>query len=153
MCLHHPVGYKAALSTVKEKKPATRQRILHKKNVGAHLTSPPAHKNRVYTCSPHLRRPLVIIVPFWRVWWASVHCRSPRSWLLLSPRAQRYFLTFRHDVLPLSDALGLSDNENLFTVLVSIHPHQIFTGLPVLVMNSQHLFADSLTSTLLDWLG
>ena len=24
----------------------------------------------------------------------------PRSWLLLSPRAQRYFLTFRHDVLP-----------------------------------------------------
>ena len=26
-------------------------------------------------------------------------------------------------------------------------------GLPVLVMNSQLLFADSLTSTLLDWLG
>ena len=29
----------------------------------------------------------------------------------------------------------------------------IYTGLPVLVMNSQLLFADSLTSTLLDWLG
>ena len=27
------------------------------------------------------------------------------------------------------------------------------TGLPVLVMNSQLLFADSLTSTSLDWLG
>ena len=53
----------------------------------------------------------------------------------------------------LSDALGLSDNENLFTVLISIPPHQIFTSLPVLVMNSQLLFADSLTSTLLDWLG
>ena len=55
----------------------------------------------------------------------------------------------------LSDALGLYDIENLFTVLISISPHHVFeiTGLPVLVMNSQHLFADSLTSTLLDWLS
>ena len=53
----------------------------------------------------------------------------------------------------LSDVLGLSDNENLFTVLISILPHQIFTSLPVLIMNSQLLFADSLTSTLLDSLG
>ena len=58
----------------------------------------------------------------------------------------------------LSDALGLSDNENLFTVLISILPRimsskKICTGLPVLVMSSQLLFADSLTWTLLDWLG
>ena len=43
---------------------------------------------------PLLRRPLVVIVPFWVVWWASAH-RKPRSWLLLIPQAQRYFLTFR----------------------------------------------------------
>ena len=63
----------------------------------------------------------------------------------------------------LSDALGLSDIENLSTVLISILPASCLqnfsqkksyvTGLNVLVMNSQLLFADSLTSTLLDWLG
>ena len=46
--------------------------------------------------------------------------------------------------------------------LSASHPHHVFkicfekmlvTGFPVLVMNSQLLFADSLTSTLLDWLG
>ena len=61
----------------------------------------------------------------------------------------------------LSDALGPSDNEKL------VHsPHQhlpasclrfflffLKKGLTVLVMNSQLLFADSLTSTLPDWLG
>ena len=53
----------------------------------------------------------------------------------------------------LSDVLGLSDNENLFTILNSVLQHQIFTSLPVLIMNSQLLFADSLTSTLLDSVG
>ena len=55
----------------------------------------------------------------------------------------------------LSDALGLNDIENLFTVLISTSPHHVFeiTGLPVVVMNSQLLFADSFTSTLLDWLS
>ena len=43
----------------------------------------------------HLRRPLVVIVPFWGVWWASAHHRSPCSCLLQISRAQRYFLTFR----------------------------------------------------------
>ena len=56
----------------------------------------------------------------------------------------------------LSDALAPSDNENLFTVLISISPNHVFqiyiiTGLPVLVMNCQLLFADSLTSTLISW--
>ena len=36
--------------------------------------------------------------PLWGFWWASVHYRSPRSWLLLIPQAQRYFLTFRFGV-------------------------------------------------------
>ena len=52
-----------------------------------------------------------------------------------------------------------SDIENLSTVLISIPPHHVFkiqkriTGCPILVMNSQLLFADSLTSTSLHWLG
>ena len=50
----------------------------------------------------------------------------------------------------LSDALRLSDHENLFTVLIYQHPpHLIFKSFHVFVMNSQLLFADSLTSTLL----
>ena len=47
-----------------------------------------------FTRVPLLRRPLVVNVPFWVVWWASAHHKSSRSWLLLIPRAQRY-LTFR----------------------------------------------------------
>ena len=47
-----------------------------------------------FTRFPPLRRPLVVNVPFWVVWWAGAHHKSPRSWLLLIPRAQRY-LTFR----------------------------------------------------------
>ena len=40
-------------------------------------------------------RPLVVNVSFWIVRWASAHHWSLRSWLLLIPRAQRYFLTLR----------------------------------------------------------
>ena len=39
---------------------------------------------------PLLRRPLFVSIPFWVVWWASAHYKSPRSWRLLIPRAQRY---------------------------------------------------------------
>ena len=46
---------------------------------------------------PLLRRPLLVSIPFWVVWWTSAHYRSPRSWLLLIPRAQRY-VTFRFGV-------------------------------------------------------
>ena len=40
-------------------------------------------------------------------------------------------------------------------LFVSLSPDHVFeiTGLPVLVVNFQLMFADSLTSTLLDWLG
>ena len=88
------VVYSGSVSTASEIL-HRRQRILAQKNVGAHLRSAPKHLNRVYTCSLRLRRPLVIIVPFCGVWWASVNYRSPRSWPLLSPPAQMYFLTFR----------------------------------------------------------
>ena len=53
------------------------------------------------SCSQHvtrfplLRRPLVVNVPFWVVWWSGAHHRSPCSWLLLIQRAQKYVLTLR----------------------------------------------------------
>ena len=40
---------------------------------------------------PHLRRPLVVNVPFWEVWWASA---QPVLVCLHIQRAQRYVLTF-----------------------------------------------------------
>ena len=49
---------------------------------------------RHFTWFPLLRRP-VVNIPFWVVWWASAHHKSPSSWLLLIQRAQRYFWTFR----------------------------------------------------------
>ena len=42
---------------------------------------------------PLLRRPFFVSISFWVAWWARVHYKSPCSWLLVSPRAQRY-LTF-----------------------------------------------------------
>ena len=56
----------------------------------------PRSYSQHFTRFPLLRRTLVVNVPFWVVWWAGAHYRSPRSWLLLIPRAQRY-LTFRSD--------------------------------------------------------
>ena len=53
---------------------------------------------RHFTRFPHLRRPLVVIVPFWGVWCASQHYGSPRTCLLHFWRAQRYFLTFRFGI-------------------------------------------------------
>ena len=50
---------------------------------------------RHFTRSPHLRRPLVVNVPFWVVWWASGQYGFPRTCLLHIKRAQRYVLTFR----------------------------------------------------------
>ena len=53
------------------------------------------------SCSQHftrfllLRRPLVVNVPFWVVWWASAQYGSPRTCLLHILRAQRYVLTSR----------------------------------------------------------
>ena len=46
-----------------------------------------------FTRFPLLRRPLVVNVPFWVVWWACAHHKSPCSWLLLIKRAQKYVLT------------------------------------------------------------
>ena len=75
--------------------------------------------------------------------------------------AFHWHLQFDFECHQLSDALGLSDIKNLFTILIIISPHHVFkicekpsqvTGLTVLVMKSQLFFADSLTSTLLDWL-
>ena len=40
-----------------------------------------------------LEKTTCLNVPFWVVWWASAHHKSPRSWLLLIPWAHRY-LTF-----------------------------------------------------------
>ena len=37
---------------------------------------------RHFTRFPHLRRPLVVNVPFWVVWWASAQYGSPRTCLL-----------------------------------------------------------------------
>ena len=45
-----PVGYSESLSTVNETCNKTKDTV--QKKVGAHLTSPPAHFNRVCTCSP-----------------------------------------------------------------------------------------------------
>ena len=97
MCLHTPSvtgdRHRLVNETCKQ-----RQRTLYKKILSVHILQVHPHtKIGLYTCSPHLRGPLVVSVPFWRVWWASVHYKSLRSWLLLSPRAQRY-LTFRFGV-------------------------------------------------------
>ena len=106
-------------------RPATRQRILYKNIVGVHFSSPPAHLNRVYTCSPHLRRPLVVIVPFWGVWWAHQHYGSRRVCSTFYQPRGTFWLS---DLVftGLSDALGLIDNGNLFTALFSIHPHHVY---------------------------
>ena len=108
----------------------------------------------MYTCSPYLRRPLVTKVPFWGVCWANQHYGSPYLFAahLTSSEVLSDFQIWCSRGL--SDALGLNDIENLFTVLISISPHHVFeiTGLPVVVMNSQHLFADSLTSVDIAWL-
>ena len=69
-----------------------------KKIVGAHLTIHPHIKNRVYTCSPHLGRPLVVIVPFWGVWWASAQYGSLRT-CFAHLTSSEVFLTFRFGVL------------------------------------------------------
>ena len=55
-------------------------------------------------------RPLVVIVPFWGVWWASQHCGSHRTCLLhIIKRTQRYILTFRFGVTRVfSDAVEAS---------------------------------------------
>ena len=44
---------------------------------------------------PHLRRPLVVIVPLWWVWWARQQYGSLRTCLLHIPRAQRYYSYFQ----------------------------------------------------------
>ena len=112
-----------------------RQTILYKKKLSVHIFQ--VHSEEFDELAPNTGLPVHVCCTF----------NELRSTFWLSDL-----------VFPvLSDALGLSDNENLFTILVSIHPHHVFekkyTGLPVLVMNSQLLFAGSLTSTLLDWLG
>ena len=44
-----------------------------------------------FTRFPLLRRPHIVNVPFWVVWWASAHHRSPCSWLLLTcPCAEKF---------------------------------------------------------------
>ena len=43
---------------------------------------------------PLLRRPLVVNVSSWVVWWASAHHKSPCSWLLLIPRGSEELLGF-----------------------------------------------------------
>ena len=110
ICVYTPVGYSGSLSTVNETCNKDKGSCT-KKIVGAHLTSLPTHLNRVYTCSPHLRRPVIHSEEFGC---CSVHELRGTFWLsdLVYPG--------------LSDALGLSDNENLFTVLISIHPHHVF---------------------------
>ena len=42
----------------------------------------PRNCSRHFTRFPHLRRPLVVNVPFWVVWWASAQYGSPRTCLL-----------------------------------------------------------------------
>ena len=75
-----PVGYSGSLSTVNENCNKTKDTV-QKKYCRCTSYKSLAHLNRVHTCSPHLRRPLVVIVPFWGVWWASGHYRSHRSYM------------------------------------------------------------------------
>ena len=39
---------------------------------------------------PLWRRPCFVSIPFWEAWWGNVLYKSPRSWLLLSPRTLKY---------------------------------------------------------------
>ena len=48
-----------------------------------------------FTRFPHLRRLLVVNVPFWEVWWAGAQCGSHRAFLLHIQQAQKYVLAFR----------------------------------------------------------
>ena len=84
----------------------------------------------------------------WR--WASEVMR-PLHWDIKfdfeCPRAVRCTRTRWH-WKTCSQSLSAS-SRIMFSFLKKIY----VTGLPVLVMNSQLLFADSLTSTLIDWLG
>ena len=123
------------------------------KNVGAHLGSTPEHLIRVYTCSPRLRRPLVNIVPFCGVWWASVNYRSLRSWPLLSPPGQRYSLTFTLGVLR---AVRCTWAQWQWKLVHSPYQHPSRTKsskVSPCLSWIQLLFTDTLTSTLHDWLS
>ena len=141
-----------------------RRRILHKKNCRCTSYKSP----RTLKSGVHLFAAL-----------EKTTCRHPLwgVWLLLSPRAQRYFLTFRfglprvvrctwtkwqwklvhspyqHPPAPCLrnywDRKGVQQHSTYRQDQMNLS----LTGLPVLVMNSQILFADSLTLTLLDWLG
>ena len=117
------------------------------------LEAHPEHLNRVYTCSPPLRRPLVIIVPFCGVWSASVNYRSPRSWPLLSALAQMYCLTCR---LGVRRAVRCTWAQWQWKLVHSPYQHPSRTKssqVSPCLSWIQLLFTDSLTSTLLDWLS
>ena len=65
-----------------------------------------------FTRFPLLRRPLVVSVPFWVVWWAGTHQKSPCSWLLSIQRAQKY-LKFRFGCHRETDAVEASTSRVL----------------------------------------
>ena len=99
------------------------------------------------------------------------------TWLLLNPRAQRYFLTFKfgvprdvrctwtkwqwklvhspyqHPSRTMSSKLWDRKGVPQHSTYLQDQMNLSLTGLRVLIMNSQLLFADSLSSTLLDLLG
>ena len=147
---------------------------------------PPAHYNRVDTCSPALENSFECLV------WV-FHCRSsnlPRQrvshpflvdalWsILLKKKIRAYRQSFSawrwaaEVIRPLHwdlkfdfecpRAVRFTWTKWHWKLVHSPYQHpstsclrkkMLVTGFPVLVMNFQPLFADSLTSTLLDWLG
>ena len=163
ICVYTPVGYNGSLSTVNETCNKDKGSCTKKNCRCTSYKSPRTLKSGV-----HLFAAL-----------EKTTCRHPLwgVWLLLSPRAQRYFLTFRfglprvvrctwtkwqwklvhspyqHPPAPCLrnywDRKGVQQHSTYRQDQMNLS----LTGLPVLVMNSQILFADSLTLTLLDWLG
>ena len=80
----------------------------------------------MYTCSPHLRRPLVVIHSEEFDEQASI-TGLPVLTLLLSPRAQRYFLTFNFKFVPWAVRCTWTKWQwKLVHTPYQHHPHHVF---------------------------
>ena len=144
-----PVGHSGSLSTVNETC-NKRQKTLYKKKSVHTFQFLPAHLNRVYTCSPHLRTLENVLFESLSAGhqFCLGNCAGLKIWLRVSPGCQMHLdkVTLKTCSLSLSTVPGIMSS-------IFFWNKKRVTGFPVLVMNSQLLFADSLTSTLLDWLG